>query len=373
MVENVRPLRVAIDGLPLCVRSAGVATYTRELLNELGSFETPVSTTVFCPPYPPPASTADLRHHNVHRSLLYPLVMQHPWPRLAGAVSLERALGNVDVFHATAYALPARSKCALVCTIHDLTLLRYPEFGTPGLLDTVHSAVDSLPRVDRIIAVSAATKNDLIELCQIEENRIRVVHNGVGTAFSPSAQPPPAVLEGTEYLLHVGTHEPRKNLPTLLRAFAGVDRRNLHLVLAGGHGWERTDLRALAAELDIADRVRFLGNLEPSALPALYTHARLFVYPSLYEGFGLPIIEAMACGTPVICSNRAALPEVACDAAVTVEPTSVDSITAALQQVLDDADLRSDLSARGLRRARDFSWQRCARETADVYAEAAGL
>ena len=367
--ESALP-RIVVDGWPLCVRSAGVATYTRELLNQLSN-ERGVSLEILYPIYPRPSRANDLAPFT-HRSMLYPLAMQHPFPSLGGIVSLETITGAIDVFHATAYALPSKCRCKVVCTVHDLALLRHPELGTPALQRTVRRTVDSLDRVDCIIAVSECTKRDLVELCKADEKRIRVIYNGVGTHFTPSSGDLPPQLAGRKYILHVGTLEPRKNIPTLLQAFAKIDHQgDLLLALVGDSGWETEDLSKLAHSLGIADRVRFLGAVDARTLPALYSQAQVLAYPSLYEGFGLPIIEAMACGTPVVCSDRGAIPEVAGGAAITIDPASCDDLANAINRVLSDKSLRHKMSDQGVRRAQDFSWEKCARQTLAVYRDLA--
>ncbi len=358
-------LRIAVDGLPLCVRSAGVATYTRELLAALAE-QLDAEIQVFCPPWPRPRFPDTPSRLRLRRSPAYPLVMEHPLPSLAGLLQLEAALGEVDVFHSTAYALPRRRRCPVVCTVHDLALLRYPHLGTAPMRSLVERTVAQLAEVDMVIAVSQATRDDLIELGNVDPQRVRVVYNGVAPHFQPISRSAPA----TPYVLHVGTIEPRKNLANLMRGFAiAIARENLphHLVLAGADGWGDEDLPALAAQLGIADRIDRRGWVDPTQLPDLYGSAAVFAYPSLYEGFGLPVLEAMACGTPVLTSDRGALAEVAGSAALLCNPNDPESIARGLTEILTDRDRAATLTDRGRERASQFSWTRCATETLRVY------
>jgi len=362
-------LRIGVDGLPLCVRSAGVATYSRELLTALAG-QRDAEIQVFCPPWPPPRWPDAPARLRLRRSPAYPLVMEHPVPALAGLLALETALGEVDVFHSTAYALPRRRRCPVVCTVHDLALLRYPHLGTAQMRSLVERTVAQLGEVDMVIAVSRATRDDLIELGNVDPARVRVVYNGVSPHFQPTSRGAPAI----PYVLHVGTIEPRKNLANLIRGFAiAVAREHLphHLVLAGAEGWGKEDLPALAAQLGIADRIERRGWVDPTQLPELYGGAAAFAYPSLYEGFGLPVLEAMACGTPVLTSEHGALAEVAGSAAQLCNPNDPESIARGLTEILTDRDRAATLTARGHDRASQFSWTRCATETLRVYRDLA--
>jgi glycosyltransferase involved in cell wall biosynthesis len=238
----------------------------------------------------------------------------------------------------------------------------------------------------RIIADSEATCLDLIRHYHIQEHKITVVYPGCDRSLAPVTDR--ELLTSVRaryrlahsYLLYVGTLHPRKNLVRLIEAFAfltaSLDAETkdgaspLQLVLAGQKGWLYDDILAQVRKLGLTERVRLTGYLPPADLPALLSGARAFVFPSLYEGFGLPVLEAMACGTPVICSNVSSLPEVAGDAALLVDPLDVDALAAALEQVVVDPELRRALVERGFRQAARFSWRRCARETLQVLEEA---
>ena len=228
-------------------------------------------------------------------------------------------------------------------------------------------------RADRIVVPSQHTRNDILKLLPVEPERVVVVAGGIDPIFTP--QPPASVderlarvgLRPGEYLLFVGTIEPRKNLARLLEAMELAGPGIGPLVIAGGAGWNNTDIRSALARLVRAGRARDLGYVPDALRPALYAGARAFVYPSLYEGFGLPPLEAMACGTPVLTSNVSALPEVVGDAALFVSPDDVPALAGAVRRLWEDDALRADLRTRGLARARQFSWDQTARRTLDVY------
>ncbi len=372
--------RVALDGLPLVVRSAGVATYTRELVRHLAAAAPDLSVALFAPRwFGAPGGHKGLQglQGQVIRNWRYPLVMG-PVPVL----SLESVLGPVDLFHGTTYSLPVRAKAALVTTVHDLALLRHPELGTRRLRAMVEAGVRSLPRASRVIAVSEFGRDELVELCGIDPQTVDVVYNGCAEHFAPSdaaaarAAVAPLLGSGADrYILHVGTHEPRKNLPALIRAYArarreaGIPHR---LILAGEPGWEPLSLSGVAEQAGVGGDVVLPGRVGAELLPALYAGAELFVFPSLYEGFGLPVVEAMASGVPVITSGTSALPEVAGDAALLVDPKSEVEIANAIRTCIEDGDRRQRMRAAGIERARSFTWASTAQGTLSSYAKALG-
>ena len=232
---------------------------------------------------------------------------------------------------------------------------------------------------DRIIAISQSTKQDLMHYFSVSEERICVVYLAPRHFCYPERNPD--FLRSTlgrleiyqDFILTVGSLEPRKNLKTLVEAYAMYvthhSGREL-LVIAGAKGWLNDDITQLVAALGVEDRVKFLGYVQEADLRVLYSAARLFVYPSLYEGFGLPPLEAMACGAPVITSNTSSLPEVVGDAAILIDPCSGEKLCQAMHMVLANDDLRSSMRQQSLERARLFSWEQAAQETLAVYREA---
>ncbi len=299
------------------------------------------------------------------------------------ALPLELQRLKLDLLHCPDFIPPFRRACPAVITVHDLAFLRFPGLLTPDSERYYGQIGRAVASADAIIAVSESTRRDLAALVGADEKKITVVHEAAGSAFRPS---PAAAVHaakerygiGGSYILFVGTIEPRKNIPFLLQAYArmrdGWPRTAdlPRLVLAGKKGWLYENIFAVLEELDLGDNVVCTGGVAVDDLPALYTGALCFVMPSLYEGFGLPVLEAMSCGTPVVASNTSSLPEVAGDAALLVDPQDLVGLAAALHHVCQDDDLRRQMSARGMAQAARFSWERAAHETLAVYRQAMG-
>jgi glycosyltransferase involved in cell wall biosynthesis len=285
---------------------------------------------------------------------------------------------RLDALHCPAPLAPVRSPVPTIVTVHDILGLDHPEWFTRAL--AVHSRLVLTPvlrRAECVLVPSVHTRDRLVARLGVEPERMRVVPLGVDPQFSPG-DPPPGLLhrlrlEGP-YLLTVGTLQPRKNVESALRAFErlvaeGADQR---LALVGGRGWRDDALAELIRRSPAAERIVVTGRVSDEELVGLYRAADCFVYPSRYEGFGLPPLEAMACGTAVVSSKRTSLPEVVADAALLVDPDDVDAIEHALSEVLSSAELRAELVKRGRRRAAEFSWRRCAELTAEAYRTVAG-
>ena len=300
-----------------------------------------------------------------------------PWRRILWEQArLATQTRGLDLLHGLAFAAPMLAACPTVITVHDLSFLRFPgAFRLPNRLYLSLFTRISTHRAARVIAVSESTRRDVIGLCGVPGERVTAIPNGVTEAFSPAD--PAAVAEfrarrglPERFILFLGTLEPRKNLVRLLDAYAAwrrASREPVSLVLAGGKGWFYETIFARVTELGIEDSVIFPGFVPGDELPWWYRAAECFVYPSLFEGFGLPVLEAMACGTPTITSRASSLPEVAGDAALMVDPENADELTEALARVLSEPGLASELRAAGPRQAARFSWMRTATETAAVY------
>ena len=267
-----------------------------------------------------------------------------------------------------------------VLTVHDLSHLRYPETHPPERVQWLNEQLPgALARADRIICVSAFTRDELLALDMVDKpDRLRVVHNGFDPGFHPrqgndlSATLAQWGLLSDRYILAVGTLEPRKNLASLIDAYArlpAATARQFPLVLVGASGWKQHSLKNALARLPASHRVIATGYVSTTQLQCLLAGARLFAYLSVYEGFGLPVLEAMASGTPALISTAQALREVAGDACLTAPPADPDAIQQGLQQGLEDETLRQQCRQRGLRRADAFSWHNCVRQTMAVYRE----
>lgn len=263
-----------------------------------------------------------------------------------------------------------------VVTIHDVGYRAFPEtHPARRRLELELTTRWNLRAARHVITISHATKRDLINWYGADPDRITVTHHGCSSIFAPPADPRVVAavtahygLGQRPYLLYIGTVQPRKNLSRVIDALAltiaaGYD---LDLVIVGKRGWLSEPIERRAGELGIANRVHFTGFVADADLPALLAGALAFVFPSLYEGFGMPVVEAMACGTPVITSNSSSLPEIAGDAALLVDPLDTNAIAAAIMRLNDDHDLRATLRQRGLARARLFNWETCARQTLAV-------
>lgn len=284
---------------------------------------------------------------------------------------------NAAVAHFPANFCPNRFRVPIVLTVHDLSFLRHPEWFPANRAAYYRAAARRSVKVAcRILADSQATARDLETLLDVSPDRIDVVPLGVGPEFRPADAETVAAVRHQHrlperFFLYVGTHEPRKNLARLVEAWSQTaGDLPQHLVLVGRHGWKNKELDAAIAASPHAKRIHRPGHLSHAELPAVLSAADAFVFPSLFEGFGLPPLEAMACGTPVLSSDTSSLPEVTGDAAILVDPHSVDAIATGLHRVIDEADT---LRERGLRRAAEFTWERCARATVACYRTASGL
>ena len=376
-------MRVAYDGVPLVGERFGIGHYTDHLIRAVARADRTVRCVVVCPwPVNPFRSLPPMSFGDPNIELPRPgfraRLQRRVREKLGRQAPLEALIGPVDVFHATNYLLmhPVR-RAKRVVSIHDLTVILSPEWHPAKRLREMRAGLRaSAEAADRIIAVSHSTKNDIVNHLAIDPARVTVVPLAVGPAFRPlpdaeiDAALAPFGLVHDTYLLFLGTMEPRKNLGRLLDAMVKLGGDVGPLVLAGADGWGNDELRPRVAALARQGRVRPLGYVPEPLRAPLLCGARAFVYPSLYEGFGWPPLEAMACGTPVVTSNVSALPEVVGDAALLIDPLDVDALTTCLRRLWDDEALRGDLRARGLVRAQRFTWDVTARLTLDAYAAA---
>ncbi len=290
--------------------------------------------------------------------------------------SLERYLNSVDVVHALNFQIPPVKKKPLIVTVHDLSFLAYPQafplygrfYHRRGLLNMVNMA-------DYIIAVSESARSDLLKYTSFPSEKIKVIYQGfenISQEFIDKKATVKKYKLDFPYILYVGTIEPRKNINILIKAFQNVSRQNnnLKLVLAGSKGWL---FKEIIEEINkIVDKIVMLEGVTREELSVLYSNAELFVYPSLYEGFGLPPLEAMANGCPVIVSNSTSLPEVVGDAGLYFNPGEINELEQRINQLLTDESLKSKLKEKGFKKASSFSWEECCRQTIDLYKVAGG-
>jgi glycosyltransferase involved in cell wall biosynthesis len=376
-----RPLRVGLNLLYLVKRSGGAGTYARELIPELLLAQPGLRLTAFVSRELDPADL-DAPWAGEVEWVRLPLTVTHgpPWNALTSMraqwLSLPRiaARRDLDVVHGLANVAPLIAPgVATVVTLLDLIWLHHPDvMSARDTLGTKIWGLSSTRMADRVIAISAAARDDMVATLGLDPGRIDVTPLGVripGVAATPEAALRAQLELGDRpVVLCVSQKRPHKNLEALLRAVAGVDAA---LVLPGAAiGPYEDELRALAQELGIADRVRFPGWLEHEQLEGLYRLAACFALPSLEEGFGLPALEAMARGVPTCASDASSLPEVVGDAGLLFDPHDVDAIRATIARLLTDRDLAADLRARGRERARTFTWRRTAEATIAAYCEA---
>jgi glycosyltransferase involved in cell wall biosynthesis len=302
---------------------------------------------------------------------------KHLWlnARLPFSLRSER----IDVLHSPSYTLPLWPRTRTVVTIHDIIYRLHPHWFSPRRRLYYSRLVGaSAHRADRIITVSHTSKQDIVRGYHIPPENIGVTYLAADPNYRPEEDPKvlgrirDRFTGGTEFILHVGALQRRRNIDMLLDVLAELKREgglSFSLLLVGKNLWPRSSPRAAAAKLGIGDSVIYRPFVPEEDMAALYSAARFLVYPSNYEGFGLPVIEAMACGTPVIASNVSAIPEVTGDAAILLDPTDPEPWKRAIRELNEDADLRTKLSAAGLERSRLFSWERTARDTLAIYRE----
>ncbi|MBM3135429.1 MAG: glycosyltransferase family 4 protein [Chloroflexi bacterium] len=363
-------------------RGAGISRSIANLLRGLQTVDAENEYTVFLGTRQVPAGF--FAAPNFHPALS-PLPTAWPparilWEQAVQPVELARR--RSQLLHALAYVLPLAWSGPSVVTVYDLSFWRTPErFPAAQRLYLRTLTRLSMRRAARVIAISQSTKRDLVELLGVPAERVRVVPLAIEDEFRPVTDT--AVLADLRrrrglpehMILYVGTLEPRKNLVTLLEAYARWGAASPEtpwppLVLAGGKGWGYEAIFATVERLGLGQAVLFPGFVPHGELPLWYSAADVFVYPSLYEGFGLPVLEALACGTPVITSNVSSLPEVAGEAGLLVDPTDADALAEALRRVWGDADLRQAMRTRGLAQAARFSLTALGRQTRNVYQEA---
>lgn len=289
---------------------------------------------------------------------------------------------NVDIFFApTSYIIPSihdPKKIKIIMTVHDLVAFLLPDRHNRKAVITEKAFLKkALEKVAKIITVSKNTKKDLANYFSMDENEIEVIYPGASSAFKPLFGAGMEVVEDfrkaidltAPFILGVGTLEPRKNFITLIKSFAQIadDFPDHLLIIAGKKGWYYNDIFKTVQELKIENKVRFFGYVSEEELVKLYNGARVFVYPSLYEGFGLPPLDAMQCGCPVITSNVSSLPEVVGNAAITVNPNDINALAIEIKKVLSDNQLRKKMRDDGLDQAREFSWEKSAKRLLELF------
>jgi len=371
-------MRVGIDATLHGARTTGAGEYQRQLLRTLPTAAPDLRMVVY---------TARHAHHTPTAGLD---VREMPWGPgerirriVQGSLAWRRRWreDDLDLFHVPFYYLPPGAPPRTVVTIYDARFLRYPETYPRARAAFLRAAVPwSLRRASHIITISAFTKSELVELLGIDPARITVTLLAPRPEFLEVLDPNVGGKIRAKYclpsrfILSTSTLEPRKNLTRLVEAYANLRAQGLphHLVLAGVRYFDTGDLERSIVRHGLSEVVHLLGYVDDADMPSLYSLADTFAYPSLYEGFGIPPLEAMACGTPVVASSATSIPEVVGEAACLIDPLDVDSLSAGLGRVLTDIPYSASLKAAGHERARHFTWERTARETADTYRRVLG-
>lgn len=369
-------MRIAIDARKL--HDFGIGTYVRNLIREFARLSDDAEYVVLCSPddrefvhdLSPRFTPVTVRsaNYSVGEQFTVPLALRRTKP---------------DLFHAPHYVVSPFTRRPFVVTIHDCIHLRFPQYLPNRRALTYARAMMRMAvrRSERILTVSQASRDDIVQLLGVSADKIEVIPNGIDERLArpPSEEEIARVRQRFQlqdrFVLYAGNIKPHKNVDRLIEAFSILKQEHpgeTKLVIIGDETSKYPILRRLVHRHRLHQHVRFLGFVPDETLAALYRLASVFVFPSLYEGFGLPPLEAMALGTPVVTSNVSSLPEVVGDAALLIDPMDPHAIATAMARLLTDATLRDDLIDRGFKRVQDFSWARSAARTREVYAEVAG-
>ncbi|NKQ37863.1 MAG: glycosyltransferase family 4 protein [Chloroflexi bacterium] len=374
-------MRIGIDVTAAVTQGGGIGRYTRELIHALAEGDAVNEYRFFSAkrpstsPVPNPLPTAP--NIQTYPAPLDERWLYRLWYRLRLPLPVQWVTGRLDLFHSPDFVLPPVSgHIPTLLTVHDISFVHYPEVYPPKLVGYLNRIVPwSIARASHVLADSQATKQDLVDVWQVAPDKVTVLYSGVHERFQPvtDVEKLTAVRQKYEigdqpYILSVGTIQPRKNYQMLIRAFQPVAAQYPHnLIISGGKGWLYEEMMAEVERQGVNGRVHFIGFVDDADLPALYSDADLFVFPSLYEGFGLPLLEAMACGVPVISSDASSLPEVAGDTAVLLSPHDQAAWTNTMLDLLAHPDKRTALVAGGFRQARQFTWQTAAHSLLEIY------
>jgi glycosyltransferase involved in cell wall biosynthesis len=351
-------------------RRAGIHQYISQLLTHLPASANDYKFTVFTNEKGDLSKNQSLQivasRWPTSRRLVRILWEQLVWPRAA-------ARRHVDLLHSMAFVTPIFSGRDTIVTVYDLSFMHFPDqFPKLQRAYLTGQTLRSCRQARRVVTISESSRQDVHRLLGIRLDRIDVVYPGVGSAFSPR---PAAEIELFRrqqallrpYILHVGTLQPRKNIPTLIEAFERLKRSELDLVLVGGKGWLYDEIFARVDKLGLKERVRFAGYVADAELPLWYNGAAMVVLPSIYEGFGMPAAQAMACGTPVIASNVSAFPEVTGEAALLFDPHDVMTLVNHMTSVLDHRQITATMREQGLSQVKKFTWQNAGQQMVKVY------
>lgn len=366
-------MKIGIDVRCLMVNNySGISWYTFNLLRSLFELDRDNEYVLFYN-NSKPVNLPKFNYHNVNyvgfkysNKALNLMFVLFNWPKI------DKMIGGVDVFFMPNINFSALSgDCKKVVTVHDLSYLIYPQFSIlkSRFWHKIIMAQKIIQQADRVIAVSSSTKNDLIDLLKIDESKIKVVYEGVDLKFQIINDR--VELDNVrqkyklpdKFILYLGTLEPRKNIESIIEAYGKLNTDH-YLVISGGTGWKAQRIMALAQK---NDKIKIIGYVAEEDKRGLYNLADLFVYPSYYEGFGLPLIEAMACGTPVIAGSNSSQVEVIKNGGLLVDPYNINEIAQAMSSLLIDQELRDEFIANGFKVASDYKWSKTAKETLEIF------
>lgn len=373
-------MKIGIDYTPALKQGGGIGRYTRGLVSALQKLDADNEYLLLLTRDAPDEATGwGASNFRSKRLPFSERTFTGLWHRLGVPLPVEWLSGPLDIFHSPNFVLPPVQNARALLTVHDLSYMRYPRGAEPSLRRWLERVVPpSIARADRVLADSISTKNDLVELLGVPESKISVVGAGVEERFAPVTDErrleevrrryrlPPC------FILGLGTLEPRKNFDGLCRAYRIARERSsaareCDLVIAGGKGWLYNGIFEEVERGGVSSHIHFPGFVADDDLPALYTLARLFAYPSHYEGFGIPVLEAMGCGTPVICADNSSIPEVAGDAALMVDSGDDEGLARAIERLLEDDEPGAKLAAKGFEQVKGFGWEAAARKLLGVY------
>lgn len=379
-IRRLQPMpSIGIDYTPAYEQGGGIGRLVRDLAAALARLDTETDYRMFIAG----ASASRLPrplapNFRWKATSISPKWFARIWHRARLPLPVETFTGKVDLFHATDFVLPPTYPATkTILTVHDLSFVRVPDAASPALKRYLDEVVPrSVSKAEHIIADSQATKDDLVSLYAVKEEKVTVLLSGIDSRYAPEKSLNSILtirtkykIEKSPYLFTIGTIQPRKNFSRVIQALkllrdSGYD---LDLVIAGGKGWLEDEMYKTLDATKLHEHVHLIGFAAEEDLPALYTGAEAVVFPSLYEGFGFPVLEGMACGTPVITSNVSSLPEVAGKAAIMVNPYEVEAIADAIRRVLDDSALKASMIEKGFAQAAKFTWENSARQLLQIY------
>ncbi len=374
-------MRIVIDAQSLLEPMAGIGRCTISMLKALGQVD---STNQYYLYYGASfrqkrSSLPHFDNPNFHKKLLkFPGRIFRFLTEKTHLIPIGTFFRGYDIYHGLNYYVPALNLPSIV-NIYDLSYILFPQCFTRKRLNDIRWKVaSSIKRAGRIITGSESAKADIVNLLGVPEEKVRVICFGVEDTFNPKRGGEIAAFRKKyrfpeKFVLFVGTIEPRKNIKKLIHAYNKLNLKDTGLVIAGRCGWLFEETFREVKKLNLGDRVFFPGHIPEIDLPLLYSSASVFVFPSIYEGFGFPPLEAMACGTPVISSNTSSLPEIVGSAGILINPEDENKLAEAIESVLEDNVKREEMAAKGLEQAKLFSWEKCAKETLELYCEAANV